>query len=111
MAIFQLEIADADVQRVFDAICGNYGRQAQIINPDYIVTLDEEGEEVYPVDENGVAIPEMIDNPESEGDFVHRKVRDFLAEHVRGYETAVAKAAALAAAGNSPVTLSDPDAT
>ena len=30
MAIFQLEIADADVQRVFDAICSNYGRSSSV---------------------------------------------------------------------------------
>ena len=34
MAIFQLEIADADVQRVFDAICSNYGRPSSVSNPD-----------------------------------------------------------------------------
>lgn len=27
MAIFKLEIADSDVDRVFDAICSNYGWQ------------------------------------------------------------------------------------
>ena len=29
MAIFKLEIADADVDRVFDAICANYGWDAE----------------------------------------------------------------------------------
>ena len=111
MAIFQLEIADVDVTRVFNAVCGNYGRVLQIDNPDYIVNLDEEGEEILPVDENGVAIPLFIDNPESQGDFVHRKVREFLSDHVRSYEMEVAKQAAMAAAGDASVNLSDPDAT
>ena len=29
MAIFKLEIADTDVDRVFDAICANYGWDAE----------------------------------------------------------------------------------
>ena len=43
MAIFQLEIADADVQRVFDAICSNYSRPSSIVNPDYSEVLDADG--------------------------------------------------------------------
>ena len=110
MAIFQLEISDADVQRVFDAICGNYGWPSEIINPIYEAaqTYDAEGALVIPVvDEAGVVIPEMILNTETQGDFTHRKVREFLAEHVTAYEVNAAKTAA-AAALDASVVITDP---
>ena len=40
---------------------------------------------------------EFIDNPEDQGQFVHRIVRQFLAEHVNAYELKVAKEEAAAA--------------
>ena len=113
MAIFQLEIADIDVQRVFDAVCGNYGWQSELVNPLYgpAQTFDEEdGTPILPVvDENGVEIPEMIANPESQGDFTHSKVRAFLSDHVIAYELNQAKVAAAAAVDTS-VGISDPEA-
>ena len=50
MAIFQLEIADDDVSRVFDAICSNYGYQANIANPDYVLDTSDPENPVEPVD-------------------------------------------------------------
>ena len=118
MAIFELEIADTDVQRVFDAICSNYGRASSVANPDYSTVLDEDGnaaldedgEPVAPVDADGNEIPSEIENPESQGAFTHRVVRQFLSDHVTAYEVAQAKAAASAAVDTS-VSISDPDPT
>ena len=63
---------------------------------------------MLPVDENGIAIPEMIDNPETQGDFTHRTVREFLAEHVKAWETKQAKIAA-AESVNATIEISDPN--
>ena len=100
MAIFELEIADSDIQRVLDAVAGNYHRPDSITNPDYIL----EGEE----DENGDPITPTIENPETKGDFTHRMVREFLAGHVQSWETKQAKMAA-ANALDTTVGLSDPN--
>ena len=82
MAVFSLEIDDADVQRVFDAVCGNYRWSALIDNPDDVGGgLDSEGNPV----------PAEIDNPESMGEFTHRMVRDFLSNHVSAWEIKEAK--------------------
>ena len=118
MAIFQLEIADADVQRVFDAICSNYGRASSVANPDYSEVLDadgnpavdENGDPVAPVDADGNEIPSLIENPESQGAVTHRIVRQFLSDPVTAYEVAQAKAAASAAIDTN-VSISDPDPT
>jgi hypothetical protein len=113
MAIFQLEIADADVQRVFDAVCSNYGWQSELANPLYSLAQtfnEEDGTPILPVvDENGVEIPEILENPESQGDFTHGKVRGFLSDHVIAYELNQAKEAA-AAAVDTNVAISDPEA-
>lgn len=82
MAVFSLEINDADVQRVFDAVCGNYKWPVQVDNPDF-----EEGA----VDGEGNPILEEIDNPESQGDFTHRIVRQFLSDNVAAWEIKEAK--------------------
>ena len=120
MAIFQLDIADEHVQRVFDAVCGNYRWPAKVSNPEYIVTIevDEEGEPVldesgepipvYPMDEEGNPIEQNIDNPEDQGEFTHRMVRRFLEDHVSSWEREEAKRIA-AEAVDSTVVLSDPD--
>jgi hypothetical protein len=120
MAIFQLEIADADVDRVLNAVAVNYRRPETVPNPEYVLVevldadgnpvLDDAGNPTYsdPVDENGNPIPSRIDNPESKGDFTHRMVREFLASHVSSHELEVAKAEALANL-NSNVDLSDPN--
>jgi len=107
MAIFQLEIADDDVSRVFDAICSNYGYQADIPNPEYIVDESDPDNIVEPVDADGNPIPSTITNPETQGDFTHKIVRQFLGDHVRAYEISEAKKAA-AAAVDASVTISDP---
>ena len=80
MAIFELAIADEDVQRVFDAICNNYNRPESVDNPDFDDAQPDS-------DEN----PARIDNPETQGEFVHRMVRKFLADHVAAYEIKLAK--------------------
>tara|TARA_Y100001938_G_C8018614_1_gene393970 strand:- start:278 stop:577 length:300 start_codon:yes stop_codon:yes gene_type:complete len=97
MAIFELAIADADVQRVFDAVCNNYNRPEKIENPNFDSNSPQD-EETNPL---------TIDNPESQGDFVHRIVRQFLAEHVAAYEIQKAKDEAAAAVSVS-VDISDP---
>ena len=94
MAIFQLEIADDDVSRVFDAICSNYGYQETVANPEYVVADDAVEDAADPVDE-------------TQGDFTHKIVRKFLGDHVRAYEIDEAKKAA-AAAVNATVSISDP---
>ena len=99
MAIFQLEIDDADVDRVLTAVSHNYGWQSLVPNPDYVM------QEV--VDENGDPLPREIDNPETMGDFTHRIVRQFLAEHVRTYEIQQARSAAIDGL-NTDVTIGDP---
>lgn len=66
MAIFSVEIADEDVDRVINAICENYGWQEEIVNPI-----------------NNIAIP----NPENKSVFANRMVREFLKDHVVKYET------------------------
>ena len=99
MAVFSLEIDDADVQRVFDGVCGNYNWSSQISNPDF-----EEGA----VDGEGNPIPELIDNPESQGDFTHRKVRQFLSDHVAAWELKEARRLAAEAVDVS-VNLGNPE--
>ena len=101
MATFSLDIADADVGRVLNAVAANYSRPEQVLNPDY--PLDSESD---PVDENGDPIPVRIDNPENKAEFTHRMVRKFLAEHVSAYEIRLAKSAALEGL-DTDVTLSD----
>jgi len=96
MAIFELAIADEDVQRVFDAVCSNYNRPDTVDNPDF--NLDQEESE---------SNPKVIENPETQGDFVHRMVRNFLSEHVAAYEIRVAKEQAVANT-SVDVNISDP---
>ena len=85
MAIFELAIADEDVQRVFDAVCQNYNMPERVVNPDF-----------DPNQEEGEANPATIQNPETQGDFVHRMVRNFLSEHVAAHEIKRAKEEAAA---------------
>ena len=120
MAIFSVEIADADVVRVLDAIAGNYQRPETVSNPSYAGSveavdgngdpiLDDDGNPTYtePVDENGDPIPENIDNPESKSVFANRKVREFLTNHVQAFEMEAAKRAA-AEAVDASVNIVDP---
>ena len=96
MAVFSIEIADADVARVIGAVCANYNRPETVSNPSF----DDEQEE-------SEANPRTITNPEDTFQFTNRIVRQFLAEHVSAYEVKQAKNAAAAAVDTS-VTISDP---
>jgi hypothetical protein len=71
MAIFSVEIADTDVERVISAICANYNYQDQVLNDDH----------------------ELVPNTEDKYVFANRMVRKFLANHVRKYELDLAKKA------------------
>lgn len=93
MAVFSIEIADADVNRVMDAITANYNRQENVINPDY--------------DPNDPASLELLPNPEDKFKFTNRMVRQFISDHVVAYEIAAAKSAAVAATDTS-ITIDDP---
>jgi len=99
MAQFAIEIADADIMRVMEAIAVNYKRPAMVDNPDFDEELPESEE----------ANPRLIENPETLFQFANRIVRQFLSENVKAYEVRVAKeAAAAAAAAASNIEISDP---
>ena len=119
MAIFSIEIADADVSRVLGAVASNYNRPAQIPNPDYdaLATIPnpdfDPSQLVGPDNVEEIVDPaqgeEYIDNPETEAQFVNRIVREFLADHVKSFEVNEARrqAAEAAAAAANP-SISDP---
>jgi ribosome-interacting GTPase 1 len=71
MAIFSVEIADTDVDRVINAVCNNYNYKDKI--------LTDNNEEII--------------NPESKPVFANRMVRKFLSDHVKKYELDLAKKA------------------
>ena len=77
MAVFSIEIADEDVNRVLGAVAHNYKRPDQVPNPNF-----------DPDQEVGEDNPENIDNPETvrRSQFVNRIVREFLADHVNAYD-------------------------
>ena len=93
MANFCIEIPDENVGRVVEAVCSNYHYKARVANPDFDPT-----EPVDP-DENS----EVIDNPESAGDFTNRMTRDFLINHTQAYEVRIAKQDAINNISTSPV--------
>ena len=93
MANFCIEIPDENVGRVIDALCANYKYRAQIENPDF-----NSIEEPHP-DTN----PELIDNPETAGEFANRMTRDFLINHTRAHEVRQAKEDAIKNISISPV--------
>ena len=97
MAIFELEIADSDVDRVFGAICANYGWSAQVPNPDFDPDLE-------PADPS---IPETIANPETPAQFANRMTRKFLIDHTESYEINQAKQAARLGVADPPA-ITDP---
>ena len=76
MAVFSVNIDDADVARVITAVCGNYGYQAQIENPNFNPSVDLDPQ----------TNPETIANPESQSQFANIKTRDFLMENTVAYE-------------------------
>lgn len=71
MAIFSVEIADTDVDRVINSVCANYNYQEEIISNDN----------------------QVIANPETKFAFANRMVRRFLSDHVKKYELDLAKKA------------------
>jgi hypothetical protein len=96
MAQFSVEIADADVSRVLNALAANYRRPEQIPNPEF--------DPMQPVSEVNL---ETIDNPETIAQFANRMVRNFLTENVRAYEVKLAKQQAEDAL-NTSITINDP---
>ena len=96
MAVFSIEIADADVPRVIGAVCANYNRSDTVPNPSFDSTQEE-----------SESNPLHVDNPENTYQFTNRIVRQFLAEHVAAYEVKQAKGAAEAAL-DTTITISDP---
>lgn len=71
MAIFSVDIADEDVDRVINSVSNNYNYQEEIIS-----------------DNN-----QVIQNPETKFQFANRMVRKFLSDHVKKYELELAKKA------------------
>jgi len=76
MAVFSVNISDEDVGRVIAAMCGNYGYQAQIDNPNFNPSISPDPE----------TNSETIPNPETQSQFANRKTRDFLMENTVAYE-------------------------
>tara|TARA_Y100001938_G_C8040800_1_gene406053 strand:- start:117 stop:476 length:360 start_codon:yes stop_codon:yes gene_type:complete len=117
MAVFSIEIADADVNRVLGAVAANYNRPEQVPNPDFdpnATIPNPDYDDTIPEDPetNPSTLPdpsevEFIDNPETIPQFVNRVVRNFLEEHTRAYELEQARQTA-AAAVDSTVDISDP---
>ena len=83
MAIFSVEIADQDVDRVIEALCINYGWQEQITDP-----------------QDGMNV---IANPEVKFAFANRMVRNFLKEHVKKYEIDIMTKKVTAALEDDPI--------
>lgn len=98
MAVFSVEIDDADVYRVISSIAANYKRPDTVDNPDFDPSLEVS-------DSN----PLKIDNPETVAAFANRKVREFLIENVTSYEFRTAREQAINNLSESP-TVSNPDA-
>ena len=103
MALFSIEIADDQVDRVIDALCANYHYRSQISNPDYDPALEDRGGEDYDPTTN----PEIIDNPETKNEFSNRMVREYLINNTQAYEIQQLKANAVSAMATNP-TISDP---
>ncbi len=96
MAQFSVEIADADVARVLNALVVNYRRPERVPNPEF--------DPMEPVSEDNV---ELIDNPETVSQFGNRMVRQFLADNVKAYEVRLAKEQA-ANSVDTNITINDP---
>ena len=79
MAVFSVNIDDADVGRVISAMCANYGYEAEINNPDWNPS--------QPVDPE--TNPERIPNPETQSQFANRMTRDYLMSNTVAYELRV----------------------
>jgi hypothetical protein len=97
MAVFSIEIADVDINRVIDAVSSNYNWLEQVDNPNFDLS--------QPVDPT--TNPETIANPEDKFKFTNRMVRQFLSDHVMGHEVNQAKANAVSGL-NTSVSINDP---
>ncbi len=73
MAVFSVNIDDADVGRVISAMCANYGYEAEIDNPSWNPSDPE-------------ANPQRISNPETQSQFANRMTRDYLMSNTVAYE-------------------------
>jgi len=91
MAIFSINIANDQIDRVIDALCANYQYRTQVLNPDFDPEL-EEGEDNLT----------SIDNPENSYQFANRIVREYLINNTRAYETQLAKQQTLSNIGPDP---------
>jgi len=79
MAVFSVNIDDADVGRVISAMCANYGYESQIDNPNWNPSL--------PVDPE--TNPQKVANPETQSQFANRMTRDYLMSNTVAYELRV----------------------
>ena len=73
MALFSIEIDDADISRVLDAMAVNFGRPDTVSNPSFNPSLPE-----------SESNPRTIDNPETKAVFANRMVREILAARYAG---------------------------
>jgi hypothetical protein len=76
MAVFSVNIDDADVGRVISAMCANYGYEAEIDNPNWNPSDPETN-------------PQRISNPETQSQFANRMTRDYLMSNTVAYELRV----------------------
>jgi hypothetical protein len=104
MALFSIEIADDQVDRVIDALCANYHYRLQISNPDFDPALEDREGENYDPSTN----PETIDNPETKNVFANRMVREYLINNTQAYEIQQLKTNAISALAENPA-ISDPN--
>ena len=81
MAVFSVNISDEDVERVITAMCGNYGYETQVKNPNFDPSIPSSSQ----------LNPETIPNPETQSQFANRKTIDFLMENTIVYELMLEK--------------------
>ena len=75
MAQFIFNVPDNQVSRIVDAFSANYNYQTQVANPSYDPEL--------PIDSGNQP---LMTNPETQGQFVRRQIRNFMKENVVAYE-------------------------
>ena len=78
MAVFSVNIADEDIERVISAMCANYGYETEIDNPNWNPSDPETN-------------PQRISNPETQSQFANRMTRDYLMSNTVAYELRVEK--------------------
>ena len=97
MAVFSIEIADQDIERIISAVCSTYNYNAQVIDPDYVASDPE----APPV--------QYIDNPENPYQFVNRITRQYLTTITTDYERQVAlRSAEQALSASTAPQITDP---